>query len=216
MSKIIIPFILSLTLLFSCDKHTEFPDNSLAPGHILCTDGDILNYDSFKESYKEAIAVVFYVNHDENIEGKGYAVYLWDLAPTAFADSTGVSQKTSADITALDGNENTYSMYANRDVSSPLAKQVYDLWKYGQSAYIPSVAQMRYLKAAKLTINSYITVCGGQPLSDEADECWYWTSTEVSGQEADKAWLYSLKSGIIQETPKLHEYKSRPIISINY
>ena len=216
MNKRNIPFILLLFLLVACDGHIEFPDNSLAPGHILCTDGDILPFEIYRESGKEAIAVVFHVNHDETIEGQGYAVYLWDLEPSAFADSTGVSQKTSADITALDGNENTYSMYAGRDISSPLARQVYDLWKYGQSAYIPSVAQMRYLKSSKLSINSYITACGGQSLPDEADECWYWTSTEVSGQEADKAWLYSLKSGTIQETPKLYSYKSRPIITINY
>ena len=150
------------------------------------------------------------------MEGQGYAVYLWDIEPVAFADSTGATQGTSADIEAYDGNTNTYSMYVGKEVGSPLATKVFDLWRYGQSAYIPSVAQKRLLKIAKSVINPYIAECGGDTLPDDADDCWYWTSTEVKGQEDDKAWLYSLKSGSIHETPKLHSHKSRPIITINY
>lgn len=217
--KYIIPILLLLLIgLAACDEHKEFPDNSLAIGHILCTDGETMDYESYKQSNKRAIAVVFYVNHDLNKEeqGEGYAVYLWDMEPVAFADSTGATQGTSADVDALDGNTNTYSMYVGKEVGSPLAMQVFDLWHYGQSAYIPSVAQVRLLRAAKSVINPFITECGGNILPDVADECWYWTSTEVKGQENDKAWLYSLKSGAIQETPKLHCHKSRPIITINY
>ena len=33
-------------------------------------------------------------------EGGGYAVYLWDIAPQAFADSLGIAQGTSSDIMA--------------------------------------------------------------------------------------------------------------------
>jgi hypothetical protein len=49
---------------------------------------------------------------------------------------------------------------------------------------------------------------------DEYD-CWYWTSTEVSGQETAKAWLYSTGSGAMQETPKTQAHKLRPIITMN-
>ncbi|MDY5681501.1 MAG: DUF1566 domain-containing protein, partial [Prevotella sp.] len=42
-----------------------------------------------------------------------------------------------------------------------------------------------------------------------------WTSTEVQGQETAKAWLYSLASGSIQETPKTQPHKIRPIITLN-
>lgn len=215
--KYIIPTLLLLVVgLAACDGHKEFPDDSMAIGHILCSDGQTLNLESYKLSGKEAVAVVFYINRDSSKEGQGYAVYLWDLAPVAFADSTGATQGTSADIEALDGNANTYSMYVGKEVGSPLAMQVFDLWCYGQSAYIPSVAQMRLLKAAKSVINPYIAECGGDTLPDAADECWYWSSTEVKGQENDKAWLYSLKSGTIHETPKLQGHKSRPVITINY
>lgn len=217
MRKYIIPFILLLAvILVACDGHKEFPDDSLSVCHILCTDGQTMNYDAYKQSGKEAVAVVFYVNHAPNTEGQGYAVYLWDMEPLAFADSTGTAQGTSADTEALDGNANTYSMYVGKGIGSPLALKMFDLWHYGQSAYIPSVAQMRLLKSAKTAINPYIVKCGGEPLPDEANMCWYWTSTEVKGQEDDKAWLYSLQSGAIQETPKSRNYKSRPVITINY
>lgn len=217
MMKYIIPILLLLVVgLAACDEHKEFPDDSLAIGHVLCSDGQTMNLASYKESGKEAVAIVFYVNRDSSKEGHGYAVYLWDMEPVAFADSTGATQGTSADIEAFDGNVNTYSMYVGKEIASPLAKQVFDLWCYGQSAYIPSVAQMRLLKAAKFFINPSIAECGGDTLPDDADECWYWTSTEVKGQESDKAWLYSLKSGMIHETPKLQAHKSRPIITINY
>lgn len=98
---------------------------------------------------------------------------------------------------------------------SPAAQTVYDLWEYGQSAYIPSVAQLRLLYAAKDVINPCIMMCGGEPLSEDADGCWYWSSTEVQGQDIYKAWLYSMNSGAIQETPKEQFHKIRPIITIN-
>lgn len=134
-----------VTLFVACDAHRDFPDTAMKPCHILCTDGKVLSVSDFKQSEKQPIAVVFHVNHDEAIEGNGYAVYLWDLAPEAFADSIGVSQRTSADITALDGNENTFAIYDTRETTSPMAEAVFALWRYGQSSYIPSVAQMRML-----------------------------------------------------------------------
>jgi hypothetical protein len=96
-----------------------------------------------------------------------------------------------------------------------MAEQVFDMWRYGQSAYVPSVAQMRLLYAAKEYVNPLIEKCGGEPLPDDSDEVWYWTSIEVSGQTTAKAWLYSLGSGAIQETPKDQAHKVRPIITLN-
>lgn len=89
------------------------------------------------------------------------------------------------------------------------------MWAYRQSAYIPSVAQMRLLFSVKKSVNSLIEKCGGTPIPDDADLCWYWTSTEVQGQETAKAWLYSLGSGSIQEPPKTQPHKIRPIITLN-
>lgn len=203
------------TLLAACDGHRDFPDTAMKPCHILRTDGKVVPATDFEQSGKQPIAVVFHVNYDEAIEGNGYAVYLWDLAPAAFADSIGVNQGTSADITALDGNENTFALYDTRETASPMAEAVFDLWRYGQSAYVPSVAQMRMLYNAKSQINPVIRMCGGDELPDTADDCWYWTSTEVRGQETAKAWLYSMGSSTMQETPKTQAHKVRAIITLN-
>ena len=86
---------ISAVLLTACDSHQEFPDTAMKVGHILCTDGQVLPYVRYKESGKEAVGVVFYLNRDSETEGKGYAVYLYDTAAEAFADSIGVNQGLS-------------------------------------------------------------------------------------------------------------------------
>lgn len=198
----------------SCDGHHPEPDMGMKVGDVLCTDGQILSMETWKGSDKEGIGIVFHVNTDPDIEGRGYAVYLDDLEPLAFADSLGIRQGTSADAYALDGNQNTYALMSQRNVGSPMADAVFELWRYGQSAYIPSVAQLRLLKGARSHINKRIETIGGEPISDTPDGCWYWSSTEVAGQETAKAWLYSLSQGAMQETPKTQNHKIRPIITI--
>ena len=213
----ILSMMMAATAIFltSCDDHKDFPDTAMKVGHILCTDGKVLPFEQYEQSGKTAIAVVFHINQNEDIEGNGYAVYLDDIAPEAFADSIGVAQGTSASLTAYDGNTNTFALYDTREVSSPMAEKVFDLWQYGQSAYIPSVAQMRLLYQARDAINPYIVKCGGTPIPDDENDCWYWTSTEVKGQETAKSWLFSLGSGAIQETPKWQAHKARPVITLN-
>ena len=179
---------------------------------ILCTDGEIVRFSDIESKGKTPIGVVFHVNQDGKTEGTGYAVYLWDVPMSAFSDSTGVKQNTSANPAAFDGNANTYALYAS-GVSSA-ATSVFDMWKYGQSAYIPSVAQLQLLYASRNAVNSYISKCGGDVISAEPSECWYWSSTEVSGQESAKAWLFSLASGAMQETPKTEPHKIRPVITL--
>ena len=196
----------------SCDEHIEFPDTAMKTCDILCTDGEIVRYADIQSKGKTPIGVVFHVNQDGKTEGTGYAVYLWDVPMAAFSDSLGVKQNTSANLVAFDGNGNTYAMYAS-GVSSA-ATSVFDMWKYGQSAYIPSVAQLQLLYASRNAVNNYISKCGGDVISDEPSECWYWSSTEVSGQESAKAWLFSLASGAMQETPKTEPHKIRPIITV--
>ena len=198
----------------SCDGHHPEPDMGMKVGDVLCTDGQILPMETWKESGKEGIGIVFHVNTNPDIEGRGYAVYLNDLAPLAFADSLGIKQGTSADAYALDGNQNTYALMSQRNVGSPMADAVFDLWRFGQSAYIPSVAQLRMLKETRGRINQGVVAIGGEPITDTPDGCWYWSSTEVAGQETAKAWLYSLSQGAMQETPKTQNHKVRPIITI--
>lgn len=152
--------LLATALMVACDAHIEEPDMAVKVGHVLCTDGQSLSYESYDGSGKEAIAIVFYLNRDPGTAGNGYAVYLHDLPAEAFADSIGVAQGTSADLTAYDGNENTFALYDTEEVASPIAERVFDLWRYGQSAYIPSAAQMRLLYAAKALVNPYIENAG--------------------------------------------------------
>ncbi|WP_303034050.1 DUF1566 domain-containing protein [uncultured Duncaniella sp.] len=199
----------------SCDGHHPEPDMGMKVGDVLCTDGQILPMGDWEKSGKEGIGIVFHVNTNPDVEGKGYAVYLRDLHPIAFADSLGVKQGTSADAYALDGNSNTYALMSQRNVGSPMADAVFELWHYGQSAYIPSVAQLRLLKECRETVNNNLGAIGGESMADSVDGCWYWSSTEVAGQETAKGWLYSLSQGAMQETPKTQEHKVRPIITIN-
>lgn len=179
-----------MVAITSCDEHREFPDTAMKTCDILCTDGKVVRYEDMKSQGKQPIAVVFHINQNNETQGTGYAVYLWDIAPEAYSDSVGVKHNTSANITAFDGNMNTHSMYSSG--VSPAATAVFDMWQYGQSAYIPSVAEIRLLYGAKNTVNDYIKKCGGDVISDDPDECWYWTSTEVKDMESAKAWLFSL------------------------
>ena len=102
-------------LFVACDAHCDIPDTAMKPCHILCTDGNVMSYADYEKSGKQAIAVVFHINQREDVEGNGYAVYLWDIAPESFADSIGVAQGTSADLTAYDGNTNTFALYGTTD-----------------------------------------------------------------------------------------------------
>ena len=214
-NKIYIIIVAALSLA-ACDAHIETPDETVPPGHVLCTDGTTMPYSKYEQSGKQAIAVVFDTGQREETGGNGYAVYLWDIAPQAFADSLGVEQGTSADTEAFDGNTNTFALYDTQETASPMAETVMDLWWDGQSAYVPSVAQMRLLYAARETVNPILEKCGGDTLPQVENNCWYWTSTEVEGQQTAKAWLYSLGSGAMQETPKTQAHRVRPIITLNH
>jgi len=207
--------MLFMSCLFSCDDHHEIVDTSMKVGHILCSDGTVMPYDQYRECGKTASGVVFNVsNGDDECEGKAYAVWLHDADTASFADTLGVKQNTSASISMFDGNTNTYNIYTTQAVGSPMASKVFDIWNYGQSAYIPSVAQMRLLSANLGVVNSIIGKCGGDAFNTTPSEEWHWTSTEVQGQETHKAWLFSLCNGAIQETPKDQPHKIRPIVTI--
>lgn len=210
------------TLLLACSlftsschcEHNLEPPAPFKVGWVVCTDGEVMPYCEFIKSDKIATAIVYWVNPDYEADISGYAVYLNDLPDAAFSETEMEAQGTSTDIRALDGNENTWTLHSNEKINSPLAQNVFDLWTYGQSAYIPSVAQLAQIHAVKDFINPRIEGIGGDPLADEADYCWYWSSTEVSGQEPGKAWLFSMHWGTIHETPKLQEHRARPVITL--
>lgn len=201
--------------LSSCDcHHFDEPDPGMSVGDILCTDGSVVSFTDYVKSGREAVAIVYNVNDNIDDEIRGYAVYLGDISDEAFSDSIPVSQGTSKDLTKMDGNENTYALYKCDKAGSPMALPVFDLWTFGQSAYIPSVEQLRQIQSIKNFINPRIEAIGGDILPDSPDDCWYWSSTEVEGQDDVKAWLVSMHSGIIQETPKEQKHHCRPVVTI--
>ena len=109
-----------------------------------------------------------------------------------------------------------FALYDTRETASPMAEAVFDLWCYGQSAYIPRWRRCALLYAAREVVNPVLEKCGGDILpTDSTGDCWYWTSTEVEGQQTAKAWLYSIGSGAMQETPKTQAHRIRPIITLN-
>lgn len=222
MNKAIHTIILGITAVFStllfssCDAHDDHDlpiDTTMHLCDVVCSDGTVVRYDEYKAKGKTASAVVFHINNDGKGQGRAYAVCLYDIESSAFSDTLGIKQNTSASTEAHDGNTNTYTLLGNRNAYSPMANMVFQYMDYGQSAYIPSVAQMELLYHAKPVINETIRKCGGMPLP-EAPEGWYWTSTEVEGQEQMKAWLYSMVSGLRLETSKLQNHRVRPIITV--
>lgn len=208
--------LVAVLMLAACESHIDVIDDSLKIGDVLCTDGRTMSLDDALAIGSTPVAVIFYINVDTVFSGEGLAVWFRDLAPAAVADTLGYSQGTSSSVVALDGNENTYAMYSCTQGFSPAATEVFDMWSYGQSAYLPSVAQMSLLRKALPFVNATLSgIEGGEPLSTYPDSCWYWTSTEVNGQDAHKVWLYSIASGSFQETPKDEFHSVRPVLTIN-
>lgn len=207
----------SVMLCSSCEECDHEGNQSIASslqvGDVVCSDGSVLSKEKFSSSQKEPVAIVYHVNRNPEIKALGYAVSIRDVASAAFADSLGVEQETSASLEKEDGNENTHAMYRHEEVKSPLAVYVFDMWRYGQSAYIPSVKQLTYLYQQIGLVNQRIESVG-VPISLQPGDCWLWTSTEVEGQRDSKVWLFSMQSGTIQETPKDQAHKFRPVISI--
>ena len=65
---------LAAATITSCDEHRDFPDTAMKTCDILCTDGDIVRYEDVEKKHKTPIAVVFFVNQSEDLDGTGYAV----------------------------------------------------------------------------------------------------------------------------------------------
>lgn len=91
-------------MLTSCHcEHEKFTGylSSLQVGNVVCSDGNILSIDKFRQSGKEPVAIVFHVNRSPDADNLGYAVYIHDMEPLAFADSLGIDQGTSASLTCI-------------------------------------------------------------------------------------------------------------------
>ena len=66
MKKIISFMAVAATMLLTaCDEHQDFPDTAMKVTHILTTDGKVMPYETYEQSGKQAIAVVFNINQRE-------------------------------------------------------------------------------------------------------------------------------------------------------
>ena len=129
--KILPMLALGTASLVSCDcEHDLTAPLTFHVGDVLCSDGAVVALDTYRGLDKEAVGIVFHVDNDPGTDHLGYAVYIHDLEPQAFADSLGVEQGTSASLSAEDGNENTYSMYHCTTVQLKLANRSLKLLKY--------------------------------------------------------------------------------------
>lgn len=221
---IIFAVITALSLVFtgiltSCDSHEEI-DTSIHPGFVLLDDHSVMDTATYKahfhETGRQVVGVVFATATDDH---PMLAVMLDEMEDT-FCDSL-MSCGTNTDVSAFNGNSNTISMLNATNDSGycmcPLALSVQESHYNGQSDYIPSVAEMRLLTSAAIVVNPVIERFGGTPIGIGADEdCWYWTSTEVSGSQTVHSWLCSAVNGGIMETPKTEKHKTRAIVQLNY
>lgn len=201
--------------LSSCDSY-EPTDKVIHVGYILCEDHSCLPPDVyFAQSKQNAVGVVF----AEQTEEHPLLAVMLDELNEAFCDSLGMSNGTSGDVAAFDGAVNTRAMQNSYDAAtkkgSPLAMKLFSFHANGQSDFLPSVAEQRLLNVSAQTINPIIERLGGTPITLEGD-CWYWTSTEVSGNTGLQAWLCSAANGGIIETPKTESHKARAVVQINY
>ena len=69
-----------------CSLHVVILILSILHGNVVCSDGNILSMDKFKQSDKEAVGIVFHVNRSPDADNLGYAVtfMIWNhwLLPT--------------------------------------------------------------------------------------------------------------------------------------
>jgi len=200
-----------MSCLTSCDKH-EIEDmswHSWEPGMVYTTNGEVKPYEKCVADGNTPEAVLFYVDNVGETDAVAYAVALKDCDFGAFSDPDTIyaAQGTSADYNTLDGENNT-TILRYSQIGSPIAQNVEARY------FIPSVAEMYKLYSASLLVNYVLQQCGGHSLPVDDSNCWYWTSTECSGQQADRAWLFSLFSGRFESADKHQQYATRPIMKI--
>lgn len=216
-------FVLALFGFVSCDEH-EAVDLNIHVGHILCADGKVLSESEFfEQDATTAVGVIF----SERLSDNRYlAVLLEEVKMEIFCDSVDYKQNTSCALDKYDGYSNTVNLQNSFDKKtghgSPLADYAFCSHKYGQSDFIPSVAEMRLLFSSRDKVNAVMQHLNNSgrafadlltTVDDETGSCWLWTSTEVECNPSYQAWLFSMSSGSYQETPKVESHNSRLIVS---
>lgn len=202
--------LLAALLLWACDEH-EPVDLDIHPGYILCSDGRIINDAEYEAGKHTPVAVVFAEQTDHH---PVLAVSISEISSVSFADTLGVKQNTSCSLTAYDGYTNTVAL---QKAESMLGQAAFGSHYFAQSDFVPSVQELGLLYIALSRVNPVIEKCGGTPVSTGSDGpgCWYWSSTEVSENQSNQAWLFSMADGSIHRTPKTNHYRARLVVEYN-
>lgn len=203
----------------SCDDHTPL-DMNLYPGFVLCDDHQAMSLEEYQnQSSRKAVGVIFAVANEKH---PTLAVMLDELPSIQFSDTLNYQQGTSSDKEAYDGFVNTTALQNSYDSKtghgSPLADAAFRFHQFGQSDYIPSVAEFQLLVRALHVVNPVISAVGGTQIMTDIRKgsCWYWTSTEVEENQGNQAWLCSSINGATIETPKDAANAARMICALNY
>lgn len=206
--------LMSTFITYSCDSHEPY-DPNVHIGYVLCDDHSCMDTAKyFNQSIRKAVGVVFAEETDE------HPALIVSLKETngVFCDSLGMENGTSGSIDKYDGFTNTIAMYKSYNPDdghgSPIAMDILYFHEYGQSDYIPSVAEMYKLVKALSIVNPIIERCGGTPIQTLGN-CWYWTSTEVKENPGIQAWLCSAVNGRTMPTSKTESHRVRAIFQLN-
>lgn len=210
--RFLLASLLLVTVLAACDEHEkEYIDTRMYVGQIVLDNGRVVNLSDYDKETMKALGVIYAVDNDgSRFNGRAYAVLLKELTPKQFSDSLNLSLKTSTSMTDYKGFDNTFSMYDSG--CSPLAVSVMYRLPYFQSAFIPSLQEMRLMYESKKVVNPILKELGGDGFPEDASECYYWTSTEVANHEGYQAYTYSMSGGQPLPAVKTMTYPARPVI----
>lgn len=216
MKKILLFIITIFMLNTACTKHTIVTDRSLKVGNIYCTDGSVVDPDTYvKEGLDNAAGIIFWVNDTLNSEDKAMVVSLSNARKDIWCDSltaTGVSTS----IAEYNGAANTATLLSFQTRTGSMAPAMNIAVKFNEGIvnwHLPSVAELMEIYKNTSTINKALQACDGE----DFDKVWYWSSTEDNSGEQNKnfyAYIVSLKEGRIQASYKLEEYHVRPVKAI--
>ncbi len=215
--SVTLTLICMVLALASCTKCEDVIDTSVQVGSVVCSDGTIVNPLLYDDDKMQAVAVVFYVN-TQNEEGRerGYAVALEDIAECSMLENLVEISEVSESLTDYDGMQNTVGFlnYANdEEISAEAASASTAYSPFGYRGwYVPSVSEMRELNNSISRVESVITSLGGDSFLG-----WYWTSTEDgTGEDTAKRFVHisQIANQRFTVAEKTTINKVRPIIPI--
>ena len=209
---VLLTVLCAVFAMSSCDEH-EAIDSNIYPGHIMLADGSVISPEAYDASRHQAVAVFFAQKTDKH---EALAVMLRESPAKAVSDTAlvkmGTDLGTSGSETAYDGYENTIALQAKR---SPIATDAFTSHYLAMSDYVPSVSEMGLMFLSLPVVNPVLDVLGGDTIAVNDPDCWYWTSTEVSGNKGYQAWACSMSDGSRHKAPVYNTYHTRYIVEYN-